>query len=268
MHKCCGKTSKLLKVSALVLFIALILHLIGFASPFWSQRFNSNEGLWEACQAGICLSTDSSPLLQTQEWFKAVQGVMIVSFITAVVTVILTLVLLFAASLARCVPLIIAALAFAVGTGIFILIGVAVYGVQASVLFEDLFGQEFEVGFAYILSVISIFGYFLVALMLAVDIDHKVTKDRESGEGEGDAESGEAADAEADESVANNAEEETTASRSDMGNMAEDSVMSSSSAGNNSGNGSSMNNANNANNASSMNNANNASSVNNVNNDV
>nr|ABD47938.1 veliger mantle 1 [Haliotis asinina] len=218
MNKCCGKTSKLLKVSALVLFIALIFHLIGFASPFWSQKFNSNEGLWEACQAGICLSTASSPLLQTQDWFKAVQGVMIVSFITAVVTVVLTLVLLFAASMARSVPLIIATLTFAVATAVFILIGVTVYGVRASVLFEDLFGQGFEVGFAYILSVISIFGYFILALMLAADIDHKVNKDRETeeGQGDGDAENGEAADVEGEAAMN---EEEASTSRSAGANV-------------------------------------------------
>ncbi|XP_046558119.1 peripheral myelin protein 22-like [Haliotis rubra] len=214
MNKCCGKTSKLLKVSALVLFIALLLHLIGFASPFWSQRFNSNEGLWEACQAGICLSTASSPLLQTQDWFKAVQGVMIVSFITAVVTVVLTLVLLFAASMARSVPLIIATLTFAVATAVFILIGVTVYGVRASVLFEDLFGQGFEVGFAYILSVISIFGYFILALMLAADIDHKVNEEREADEGEADAENGESAEVEADEAETAMDEEEASTSSS------------------------------------------------------
>ncbi|XP_041351302.1 uncharacterized protein LOC121370245 [Gigantopelta aegis] len=177
---CCGQTTVMLKVAALVMFMTFVLHLIGFASPFWSRRTNSNEGMWEVCQNGLCVSSLASPALIGQVWFQAVQIVETMAVLTASTAIILVLVVLFSSKLARSKSTLVAATVLSFLTVVFILMGIVIYATKGSVFFEAVFATDFAVGFAYILITVAMVGWLLAAVLLAVDLDQKLETRRKT----------------------------------------------------------------------------------------
>ncbi|XP_062598708.1 uncharacterized protein LOC134260141 [Saccostrea cucullata] len=82
----CGDVSKFFIIGSVLQTLALVLHIIGLASPYWVYfedveddfKRKSNAGLWLACDIisdgsqhiNTCTYTSSSEL----DWFKAVQA--------------------------------------------------------------------------------------------------------------------------------------------------------------------------------------------------
>ncbi|XP_052091371.1 uncharacterized protein LOC127728161 [Mytilus californianus] len=153
-------------VGFILTIVALVIDLIGFAAPYWwyieSLNTKRYAGLWKLCFDSGSSTTcgdfvDSDNL---QSWFEAVQAMETIGFlclIAALVVVILKLFVLKDKPILKWV-----AVGCLAAAAAFILIGVCIYGGEASTLETD--NLHFAFAFVIIAAIIAIVASIMFCL--------------------------------------------------------------------------------------------------------
>ena len=158
----CSETKPTLLAGYIITIVAFVIHLIGFATPYWNVFTIGNIviyfGLWKSCNsATLCVSTGDSVYLEGE--LTGTQAVECISFILFVAAVICLTIRMFA--LKDKDILILVAVGLCIAAGVFALIGVVIFGVNEK--FKD------NLHFSFASCVIGGVAGFIAGAVLAVD---------------------------------------------------------------------------------------------------
>ncbi|XP_053372722.1 uncharacterized protein LOC123561541 [Mercenaria mercenaria] len=137
-----GQSSMLLKVGFILIIVALVIQILGVALPYWYQKENSsgtsvNGGLWKYCSETLnvkkCIDMENAA-----DWIEACRAFQIIGLLILVASLVLCIIVLFIKNDMKVLKLINWILCFcACG---FIIIGIIIYGAEASGVFEEYSG--------------------------------------------------------------------------------------------------------------------------------
>ncbi|XP_062598714.1 uncharacterized protein LOC134260144 isoform X2 [Saccostrea cucullata] len=165
----CGDVSKFCIIGSVLQTLAFVLHIIGFASPYWIYSKESrgpaslqvNAGLWQSCNtvsgAGQDVTT-CTDISIAPDWFKAVQAFACLGLISLLIAVV-------ALAVKRCMD---KALLFYLSAGltfagaVCILISIAVYAAKYTNTVADVH-FHFAFAFCIIAMILAIpAGFFII----------------------------------------------------------------------------------------------------------
>jgi ABC-type transport system involved in cytochrome c biogenesis permease subunit len=109
-----------------LLYVALVLLVIGFATPSWTTFGTARIGLWEVCQ---CEKLSVKNI--KQDWFLAAQALMSIGVATLLIAFLLTAAYMFW-HIVNKKSTIIALTCFCFASAVFQFIGLIVYGVEST----------------------------------------------------------------------------------------------------------------------------------------
>ena len=147
----CSETKPTLLAGYIITIVAFVIHLIGFATPYWyvvertsgSRTIKYYFGLWRYCistsSATACVSTGDVALLEGE--LTGTQGAECISFILFVAAVVCLTIRMFA--LKDKDILIPVASGLCIAAGVFALIGVVIFGVNE--IYKDHLNFSFAV---------------------------------------------------------------------------------------------------------------------------
>ncbi|XP_076092582.1 uncharacterized protein LOC143063991 [Mytilus galloprovincialis] len=152
-------------VGFILTIVALVIDLIGFAAPYWTYREIGNgkvyAGIWKSCvSGGSTICTDYVDVKNLKSWREAVQAMETLGFlclIAALVVVILKLFVLKDKPILKWV-----AVGCLAAAAAFILIGVCIFGGEASTLETD--NLHFAFAFVIIAAIVAIVASIMFCL--------------------------------------------------------------------------------------------------------
>ncbi|VDI02619.1 Hypothetical predicted protein [Mytilus galloprovincialis] len=153
--------SKILLISFILILIAFLFDLIGFATPNYITvdvgSVEINAGLWKTCTTalGNTVCVDISGTIEDKDWFRACRAMSIFGFISLLVAAVLTGLKLFL--LRELKPIFFAAIGTTFAGAFFILVANSIYAANS----DDVSGgNTSNYGFSY--------GLSLTAMCIAV----------------------------------------------------------------------------------------------------
>ncbi|XP_045208450.2 uncharacterized protein LOC123560299 [Mercenaria mercenaria] len=132
-----------LKIGFVLLIVALILQLLGIALPFWYSKdygnYESYGGLFRGCHESSSSNTKiCATWKNVTDWWAAVQAFMLIGFFLIIGALVLSIIAVFIKSDMKILKLICWILCFcACG---FIIIGIIIYGAEASSVYAEYSG--------------------------------------------------------------------------------------------------------------------------------
>ncbi|KAJ8322217.1 hypothetical protein KUTeg_000688 [Tegillarca granosa] len=92
-----GSAPTLVKVFFILLIVGILFHIVGFATPYWSDDdYYSHNGLWRSCyyrhvyHGQQCFKTNFSA-----SWFEATQAFQVIGLVAAFIGLILVILFIF-----------------------------------------------------------------------------------------------------------------------------------------------------------------------------
>lgn len=166
-----GEASVVSIAGFILTVVSFVIHLIGFASPFWSYVTTIdrkvNIGLWQACtkanELKICVSLSCDGAAVEQQWcsstWKAVQALEILGLLAVFAAVVLISLKMFKFNDKTILKL--AGICCCFIGGVFILIGVIVYGTQENI-------EKTSFHFAFAFCIVAAIGSVIAAILLFI----------------------------------------------------------------------------------------------------
>ncbi|XP_045209928.1 uncharacterized protein LOC123561540 [Mercenaria mercenaria] len=137
-----GQSSLFLKIGFILIIVALVIQILGVALPYWYQKeysssVSANGGLFRFCTE-ISNTKSCSNIENASDWWQAVQAFEIIGLLILVASLVLCIIVLFIKNDMKVLKLINWILCFcACG---FIIIGIIIYGAEASGVLEEYSG--------------------------------------------------------------------------------------------------------------------------------
>ncbi|WAR00083.1 hypothetical protein MAR_024455 [Mya arenaria] len=121
-------------IAAVLLFIALVLHVVGVATDYWVNVLGIHSGLWRTCALGTCAYAGTDV---TTDWLKGTQAVEIIGLLLGFIALLAISVILCFPKLYRWRAI---ALVSALLAGVLIIVGVIIYGAKVEDNLDYSFG--------------------------------------------------------------------------------------------------------------------------------